>query len=126
MIAEKEKQSLKVRLERERQQLTEEIRRLDTLVNLEGQYHDTESGGVGNHIADDASDTFEQEKYVALRRNTERILDEVNHSLHQIENGSYGQCENCDQEIPIERLEALPWAKFCIGCQSKEENRRGR
>ena len=126
MIAENEKQSLRVRLERERNQLVDELRRLDSLVNQEGQYHETESGGVVNHIADDASDTFEQEKYVALRRNTERILDEINHSLRQMENGTYGQCENCAGEIPIERLEALPWAKFCIGCQSKEENRRGR
>lgn len=124
MIPVGEKQALKERLERERKQLLDELSHLDTVLAQQGEYHETEGGGVGNHIADDASETFEQEKYVALRRNVERILDQVNHALHKFELSTYGRCENCDEEIPLERLEALPYASLCIKCQSKEETHR--
>lgn len=124
MVSVNEKQTLKERLERERKQLLQEISQLDDIVAQQGEYHDLEGGGVSNHLADDASDTFEQEKYVALRRNLERILDQVDHALHKFELGTYGRCEDCDEEIPQERLEALPYARLCIKCQSKEETHR--
>ncbi|MCL5256830.1 MAG: TraR/DksA C4-type zinc finger protein [Chloroflexi bacterium] len=124
MVSVNEEQTLKERLERERKQLLEEIGQLDEILAQQGEYHEVEGGGVSNHMADDASDTFEQEKYVALRRNLERILDQVNHALHKFELGTYGLCENCNERIPQERLEALPYANLCIKCQSKEEDHR--
>lgn len=45
-----------------------------------------------------------------------RFLDLIDRRLHQIKNGSYGRCDKCDQPIPFESLEQMPWADVCQGC----------
>ena len=42
-------------------------------------------------------------------------------ALRKIEEGSYGYCEACEEEIPIERLKAIPDARYCISCQAQLE-----
>lgn len=44
-------------------------------------------------------------------------LYEIDYALKAIDNGSYGTCERCGQPINPERLDAKPWATFCITCQ---------
>ena len=78
----------------------------------------------GNHAADEATNTYEEEKALGLRAHYEAELKEVEDALRRVENGSYGQCEECGREIPAERLDALPYARFCVECQSKAEARR--
>jgi DnaK suppressor protein len=43
-------------------------------------------------------------------------------ALEKIEDGSYGICEECEEEIPINRLKAIPDARYCIACQTELEN----
>lgn len=38
-------------------------------------------------------------------------------ALAKLENGRYGRCEDCGDEIPATRLRAVPWARLCLGCQ---------
>ncbi|HUC38225.1 MAG TPA: TraR/DksA C4-type zinc finger protein [Acidimicrobiales bacterium] len=45
-------------------------------------------------------------------------LDELEHALHKVDNGSYGRCEECGQPIAPERLEFSPAARFCVACAS--------
>ena len=55
-------------------------------------------------------------------RNLDRdsnMLRQINHSLARIADGSYGVCLRCDEDISPKRLQALPWAVYCIGCQEK-------
>jgi len=52
-------------------------------------------------------------------------IRECEHALKRIDEGDYGACENCDQEIELNRLMANPTAALCISCQSKEEVARG-
>jgi DnaK suppressor protein len=47
-----------------------------------------------------------------------RLLDEA---LRRIEAGDYGKCVMCDKDIAVARLEAIPWAKFCVNCQELQE-----
>jgi len=75
--------------------------------------------GYGNHMADDASEAFEQAKDLALRQNTERLLQQVESALKRFERGSYGLCEKCGAEIDPARLEALPSATLCLHCQQR-------
>ena len=42
-------------------------------------------------------------------------------ALEKIRLGTYGKCEKCEGEIGIKRLEALPFAEYCISCQEEEE-----
>ncbi len=51
---------------------------------------------------------------VALRR---QMLKEVEKALARVVGGTYGLCEGCGQEISSSRLNALPWARYCLICQ---------
>lgn len=53
---------------------------------------------------------------VTLDRHS-RLLREVKAAVARIEDGSYGVCESCVEEIPPRRLDAVPWARYCVQCQ---------
>ena len=58
-----------------------------------------------------------------LEENSEQVLAEVNAALERIDEGSYGTCAACGQEIAPARLEARPWASLCIDDARKAERR---
>ncbi|MCC6445437.1 MAG: TraR/DksA C4-type zinc finger protein [Armatimonadetes bacterium] len=70
-----------------------------------------------NHPADMATETFDRTRKMALETNDEDILSQVNQALQKIEDGTYGSCDRCGAAIPVERLDILPYATFCIRCQ---------
>ena len=78
-----------------------------------------ENLGYGNHMADDASEAFEQAKDLALRQNAEQMLAQVTEALERFEQGTYGVCEKCGVEIDPARLKALPSATLCLRCQQR-------
>jgi len=44
--------------------------------------------------------------------------------MERIEEGSYGTCLNCEEEINTKRLDAVPWTSLCIDCQKLDDRRR--
>jgi DnaK suppressor protein len=78
--------------------------------------------GYGNHMADDASEAFEQAKDLALRQNAQQLLAQVEEALARFERGTYGICQQCRQEIDPARLEALPYANLCLRCQQRNKS----
>ena len=74
-----------------------------------------------NHLAETASATLGREIDYTLGGNAEQVLSEIDAALQRIEDGTYGICANCGQEIPRERLEANPSASLCIDCKRKVE-----
>jgi DnaK suppressor protein len=68
------------------------------------------------HLADLGTENFDEEISVTLVENEDRILIEIDDALARIEQGTFGKCENCHQEISRERLRALPYARYCIRC----------
>ena len=77
--------------------------------------------GYGNHMADDATEAFEQAKDLALLQNAERLLEQVRDALRRLDDGTYGKCESCRKPIDPARLEALPYATLCLRCQQRLE-----
>jgi len=77
--------------------------------------------GYSNHMAEDATEAFEQAKGLALERRLENLLGEVEHALAKFDKGTYGLCEKCGQEIDPARLEAIPYATLCLACQHRYE-----
>ena len=75
--------------------------------------------GYGNHMADDASEAYEQAKDLALRQNSMQLLSQVQDALERFERGTYGICERCGDEIDPARLEALPYVTLCLRCQQR-------
>ncbi len=68
------------------------------------------------HMADLGSDNFEQEFTLSLMENEEETLDLIEFALERIEDGTYGQCDECGLKIPKARLNALPYAPHCVKC----------
>ena len=67
-----------------------------------------------------AAEDIAQEGFLAAIRNLDResnMLRNVRGALARIADGSYGICLHCEEDIKIKRLDAVPWAKFCIKCQ---------
>ena len=111
--------SMRARLERERQSLLGDIEAID--VENQAQQDDY---GVGNHVADDATEVFTRERNLALRSNAEDLLAQIDAATQRLDEGSYGICARCGKEISTERLEARPYAIYCITCQSEIEHHR--
>jgi DnaK suppressor protein len=111
--------------ERAKQDLLEERAKLqEQLERLESVEYD--SIGYSNHIADDATDAFDQAVGVALQRKIEATLEEVGRALAKFEDGTYGLCEVCGARIERARLEVLPYAKHCLDCQARREHSSAR
>ena len=110
---------IRMRLEQERTSLQSDIEAL-TVENQAPQ----DDYGVGNHVADDATEVFTRERNLALRNNAQDLLVQVEAALQRLEKGSYGICARCGNEIAPERLDALPYAIYCITCQSQIEHER--
>jgi DnaK suppressor protein len=102
-----------------RELLEEQAKLQEQLERLEAAEY--QSIGYSNHIADDATDAFEQAVGVALQRKVETTLEEVERALAKFADGTYGLCEACGARIDRARLEALPHAKYCLDCQSRRE-----
>jgi RNA polymerase-binding transcription factor DksA len=82
------------------------------------------SGSLSNmpiHMADLGTDNFEQEFTLSLLQNEEHALEEIDAAIGRIDRGAFGRCEECDKEIPRDRLKALPYARHCLACARKLE-----
>ncbi len=73
------------------------------------------------HMADMGSDNFEQEFTLSLMENDGVTLEQIESSLERIEEGTYGQCEECGVKIPKARLNAIPFATLCVRCAEQQE-----
>jgi DnaK suppressor protein len=58
---------------------------------------------------------------LAVSENESRQLTLINEALQRIEDDEYGICQNCENEINPKRLDAIPWARYCLNCQELVE-----
>lgn len=72
---------------------------------------------VEEGFADSAQATTERGEALALAEQLRSHRAEVKAALARMDAGTYGKCENCGQEIPVERLEAIPAASLCVSCK---------
>ncbi len=82
------------------------------------------SGGISNtplHMADLGTDNFEQEMTLGFLQNEEQTITEIDAALVRLRDGTFGKCEECQQEIPGTRLQALPYTRHCVACARKHE-----
>jgi len=66
------------------------------------------------HMADLGTDNYEQEFALGLMDSERKILHEIDDALNRIAEGTYGICEGTGEPIPKARLEAQPWARYCV------------
>jgi DnaK suppressor protein len=72
-------------------------------------------------VPSDEGDLSQQhhEEWIFLNRNTidMKLLREISDALRRLEHGSYGTCLECEEPISVKRLNAVPWARYCVTCQ---------
>lgn len=73
------------------------------------------------HPADQGTETFEQEKALSILEQHQADLADIERAFKRLDDGTYGKCEACGKEIPDERLEARPAARYCLEDQKLVE-----
>lgn len=106
---------LKEALNKEKNRIQTELDRIGKPTTEAGDY-ETKFSEIGTGEDENASEMEEYTDNIALEANLEKQLKDILEALEKMETETYGTCENCNAEIPIERLRAYPAAKTCIKC----------
>lgn len=72
---------------------------------------------------DQATTDVEQSMRLRLRNRETLYLKKIEEALRRIDEGSFGECESCSEDIELKRLEARPTATLCVSCKEEEERR---
>jgi DnaK suppressor protein len=102
--------SFKMRLLEKHRQLADEVGR--TALYGKDQHDD-----AIKDLGDQANTAYTREFFFELGNGDRRLLRDVVAALQKIDDGSFGNCERCGEAISDKRLEALPFARYCIDCQ---------
>jgi len=108
---------LRSRLEREQKRLTEELEQSKASVRHPAD--ERREGSPFGKREEEATESFELEKRLALEKRIKDQLADIEHALHKFDEGTYGLCDDCGQPIDPARLEALPQASLCLSCKAK-------
>ena len=102
---------LKKRLTDERSLLIEKLKGNDLSVD------DTETPDP----VDLAVRNYSKNVMLAVSENETRQLSEIDEALLRLDDEEYGNCQNCEKPINPKRLQAIPWARYCLDCQQLQE-----
>jgi DnaK suppressor protein len=102
--------------------LSEKQEELSEIVHRkkEEQEFQQEEPEIGDE-ADIATRSVEKELLFDITDSEQQNLDGIDAALRKIEKGAFGRCESCNKVIPRLRLQVMPWARYCIDCQSRNE-----
>src|SRR5579859_5717119 len=77
-------------------------------------------------VAEEDQAQLSHDEFISLRLNSLDYvqLRMIEEALYRIEAGDYGICLGCEEPIPTKRLQAVPWAKFCVECQQSQSSMR--
>lgn len=117
-------------LEKVRKLLTQEKDRLHSERNAITDADSSESlieeigelSGYDNHPADAATATYDREIDQAFVDRLDMLAQKVDRALQKLDDGTYGTCDRCSKPIPVPRLQAMPSAALCLGCQDMEDS----
>lgn len=107
-------------LEQHKDQLAGEVHELEEPVRAPGVQMQ-----FGKRAGDHTSDAVLQMTRTVTAGELQQVTAEVIRALEKLDDGTYGTCDGCGQDIAPERLEALPWATRCVACQSSRPGRGG-
>src|ERR1700737_1031780 len=105
--------------------LTEKQRQLVDEVGKSAMYGKDQEDDSIKDLGDQANTAYTREFFFELGNGDRRLLREVVSALQKLEDGSFGACERWGEAISEKRLDALPFARYCIDCQRlvEEEQR---
>ena len=92
--------------------------------SLRSRAEGSEASAFGMHQADAGSDAYDRDFALSLLSQEQDALYEIDEALKRIDDGTYGVCEMSGKAIPHARLEAIPFARYTVECQSSLEKQR--
>lgn len=116
MLSQQQLATFKSELQSLKNDLEERYKNNDHFDLLSGHFHESvgELSSYDNHPGDEGTELYEREKDIALNEHYRNEYKNINKALEAIDHGTYGKCEVCGKDIPVERLEALPTTTYCI------------
>src|ERR1041385_9481781 len=102
-------------------QLKERRSQLLSMVERTEDYGREADRDVSQDPADKASNSYTKELLFSQSTNERNTLRLIEEALDRIEEGSFGECINCGNDIQPKRLDAIPWTPHCIKCQEQIE-----
>lgn len=111
----------KKKLKQYETRLTEQRKALLGMVERTEDYGREADQEITQDPADKASSSYTKELLFSQSTNERQTLRLIEEALERIPEGNYGECVNCSNDIQAKRLEAIPWARYCIKCQELQE-----
>ena len=90
---------------------------LGNVISMEDEALHRQRSDLSNmpiHMADIGTDNYETEYTLGLVDSERKLMRDIDEALDRIENCTYGICEGSGKSIPKARLEAIPWARYCV------------
>ena len=81
----------------------------------------SEPGSKSGDWIDQSSQESDLHVRLALKQTDSKLLRAIEEAMHRIDQGTYGVCVECENEIAPARLEAVPWTRVCIDCKAKQQ-----
>jgi DnaK suppressor protein len=121
-LKKKDMKLFKELLEKLRKDMVHDINNMRENPNSDSDSRDL--SGHAQHMADVATDMYDKEFNLGLAAHDREVLDKINEALMRIEKGTYGVCLGTGNNINRERLEAIPYAKYCLEHQEEIEKQQ--
>lgn len=96
----------------------EELLRMVSKSDQDGREADEEAT---QDVADKAANAYTKEFLFHQSNDNRQVLTLINEALERIKTGEYGKCIECQKDVQVKRLDAVPWARHCIECQAKQD-----
>ena len=121
-VTDQELKSFKKTLQNLQARLNDGLDRVkgDTL-NKSSKESSGDLSGYSLHMADQATDNYDREFTLNLANNEQEILYKIDEALKRIDEKTFGICLECSKPINKARLKVVPFAEYCVPCQSLDE-----
>jgi DnaK suppressor protein len=83
----------------------------------------TEPGSKSGDWIDQSSQESDLHVRLALKQTDSKLLRAIEEAILRLDQGTYGICTDCENEIPTIRLDAVPWTRVCVDCKEKQSNK---
>lgn len=121
----KQIENFKKKLMKMKEDLLYDVKNMSSANSTESKDAGSEGGGGhGLHMADVATDMYDREFTLGLASNDRELLKKINDALKRIEEGTFGFCLKTKKRIPLARLEAIPYAEYCLEVQEEMDKKK--
>lgn len=98
-----------------------ERKRDELLASTPARTPATEPGSKSGDWIDQSSQESDVHVHLAMKQTDTKLLRAIEEAIHRLDQGTYGICMDCEEEIKFARLDAVPWTRVCIQCKERQK-----